>query len=225
MTTQLTLEMALKQHNTFERWLVGPNQELVFLLGQLGQPPVEKGLYIWGPAGSGKTHVLQAHCRDRAEAGKRVMYLPLTGLEPSCLNDMEQLSLLVLDDVDHVFGDRAWEQALCQLYNQLSPMSALIMAATEPVALAGIVLPDLRSRLTSLLAYQLQALDDVDKRTVLKTQALDRGLELSDQVCDYLFNHYSRSLSDQLAILGRLDQASLSHQRRLTIPFVKSVLA
>ena len=53
----------------------------------------------------------------------------------------------------------------------------------------------------------------------------NRGFELSDDVGNYLLRHYQRNLADLFVLLERLDRVSLAEQRRLTVPFVKSVIA
>jgi len=51
-----------------------------------------------------------------------------------------------------------------------------------------------------------------------------RGLELPDEVGQFLLRRTSRSSAALFSLLDRLDQAALTAQRRLTVPFVKSVL-
>jgi DnaA family protein len=50
------------------------------------------------------------------------------------------------------------------------------------------------------------------------------GIELSSEVIAYLMTHHPRDLSAQMGILRQLDQASLSQQRKITIPLVKTAL-
>ena len=85
-------------------------------------------------------------------------------------------------------------------------------------------LPDLRSRLSGGLVIQLHELQDDDKIKTLKLHALKRGFELPTSVGQFLLNRSSRNMHDLNTLLNRLDEASLIAQRKITIPFVKTVL-
>ena len=50
------------------------------------------------------------------------------------------------------------------------------------------------------------------------------GIELGEDVIAYLLTHHVRNLATQMAILRRLDGASLSQQRKITIPLIKQAL-
>lgn len=89
----------------------------------------------------------------------------------------------------------------------------------------GLALPDLVSRLRWGLVFRLLELPEADKKALLQCRARARGLELPGDVLDYLLVHHRRDAAFLFAVLDRLDQASLRAQRRLTIPFVRRVLA
>jgi DnaA family protein len=86
-------------------------------------------------------------------------------------------------------------------------------------------LEDLRSRLQWGLTYQVHSLTDEDKQQALQMRARARGLELSDDVAQYIIQRLPRDTNELFWQLARLDHASLAEQRKLTIPFVKKVLA
>ena len=100
----------------------------------------------------------------------------------------------------------------------------MIYAATAMPLALGIGLPDLVSRLEQCTRLALQAPDEATRREILRERAARRGLELDDAVLDFLFKRVGRDLGSLTALLERLDRASLATQRRITIPFVRSVL-
>ena len=59
---------------------------------------------------------------------------------------------------------------------------------------------------------------------VLQARAEQRGLVLNDEVAGFIMRRSSRRLGALLSVLDQLDENSLRAQRRLTIPFVKSVM-
>jgi DnaA family protein len=171
---------------------------------------------------------LQACCRHADSAGRRAAYLSLAdqrGLRPEVLTGWEQFQLVCLDDIDAAAADPAWEEALFHFYNRLAGQGnrLLVSAAVAPGRL-GIGLADLRSRLAAGPVYQLHALNDEQSREAMRLRARERGFELPEDTARFLLRHWPRDLPALMTLLERLDGASLAAQRRLTVPFVKSVL-
>jgi len=111
------------------------------------------------------------------------------------------------------------------LFNRLRDSGRrLLLAATASPRELGVGLPDLQSRLSLALVFQLQPLSDEDKLRALQLRASRRGLHLTDEVGRFILTRGARSMSALFELLDRLDQASLQAQRKLTIPFLKEVL-
>lgn len=224
---QLALNLRLRDASSFENFHAGPNRELVERLVQALAVPGAGRVYLWGEAGSGKTHLLEAACRAAQAYERLAAYVPLrehATLTPAFLEDLEQAALVCIDDIDAVAGAGEWERALFALYERLRARGGLLVVAgrVAPAAL-GLALPDLTSRLAAGHVYALQALNDTDRGAALRARARSRGLEMSDEVSAYLLARYPRDLRSLFALLDRLDAAALAAQRRLTVPFVRSV--
>lgn len=189
----------------------------------------ERLCYVWGVPGSGKSHMLQALCQAMSQAGHTVAYLPLKLLQdwdPAVMEGMAEHEWVVIDDIDHIAGKSNWEEALFHLYNRIQASEhSLLMTGAVPPAASQIHLPDLQSRLACGLILQIHELSDVDKIITLQHLAKKRGLDLSTNVGQYILNRCDRNMHDLQVILDRLDHASLVAQRKITIPFVKNVLA
>lgn len=224
---QLPLGMGLRDGATFANYWPGANRPVMDLLQQALQRRDESCLYLWGQAGTGKTHLLQASCHFAAAHGP-VAYLPLAEaaqFSPAMLEGLEQLPLVALDDIERIAGDRVWETELFHLYNRVREAGGqLIVAANGNPAALALHLPDLRSRLAWGLVLQLHELADDDKVEALSLQARRRGMEMPADVAAYLMRHCRRDTTSLFALLDDLDHATLAAQRKLTVPFVKSVL-
>lgn len=185
-------------------------------------------LYLWGTSGAGKSHLLQAAVRAVAERGARTMYLPLFEVRTwgaEALDGLEGLAAVALDDIDALLGERATEQHLFAFYNraQSAGTRVLVSAPVAPRELVC-VLPDLKSRLSAALVFHLAALDDGARLETLIRAASARGIVLSEAVAAYLLRRVPRDWTTLAATLDRLDAASLSAGRSVTIPFVREVL-
>jgi DnaA family protein len=225
---QLPLGVTLQDNARFENYLPGPNAEIISQMRSIAEFDEAVQLYCWAPAGRGKTHLLQALCHSATQAGNSAIYIPLdqyASLHPSVLEDLEEVQIVCLDDLDRIAGKAAWEEALFHCYNAIKQGggSLIVSAETAPAGLP-VSLADLRSRLESGLIYNLQALDDAQRLQALQLRAKGRGFDLPEDTGQFLMRRVARDMTALFDLLDKLDAASLSAQRRLTIPFVKTIL-
>jgi DnaA family protein len=229
VTQQLPLPIGKYGAPSFESYYrTDANCEPVVAVERCGQGEGERLLYLWGPSGVGKTHLLLSACQIAAQRGERVAYVPLKWADrivPEILRGLEVTALVAIDDIDRIAGHRHWEEALLHFYNLLRESSGrLLLASSDKPSVLNLLLPDLRSRLGWGIIYQLQPLNDNQKHAALQLQAAKRGIELPDEVAGFLLRHSARDMHSLSYLLTKLERASMAAQRRLTIPFARQVL-
>jgi len=224
---QLPLSVGLRDDARFENFYAHGNELVCASLKAAASGNGEQFTYIWGNEGVGCTHLLQAVCHEADPVGRSAAYLPLDELKQmggGILEGMEFLDLVCIDGIESVAGTKAWEEALFHFFNRIREQgNTLIIASTAAPRNLGINLPDLASRLSWGMVFQVQALNDEVKLAAIKAKASARGLKFSDEVARFLLHHASRNMNDLACLLDTLDRASLSAQRKITIPFVKEV--
>jgi DnaA family protein len=226
--SQLPLGLVLRDRSTFETFFPAGNEQTVAFLRQFAVGSTQTVVWLAGRAHSGKTHLLTAACLAAGEAGRQAAYLSLAELVelgPDALTGWEQHDLLCLDDLDAVLGRADWEQAIFGLFNALqeSGRQLLVAAPGGPRAFA-FALPDLQSRLSWGGVFELVELDDEQRVPALALRARALGIELPEETGRYLLQRIPRDMSSLYRFLDTLDKESLAAQRRLTIPFVRTVL-
>ena len=216
MARQVPLALALRERFTLDHFLVGENTELLASVRR----PVD-GFYcawIWGRAGAGKSHLLQAVSHEMGAA-----FVPAT--EIPTVDGYEVFDRVLIDDIHAWIGDQTAEEALMRLYNnRLQHGLVLVATASEPPAQLSFALPDLASRLRSAACFEIFPPSDEEAGAVLRRVAQDRGFRLDASVVSFLLRRTGRDLADLLNLLETIDVESLSAQRRVTVPFVKQVL-
>ncbi len=225
---QIPLVFETRNVFAFETLVAGNNELAVGIARQCALGQGEQQLLLWGDHGYGKTHLLQACCQLAGSQQRTVCYLPVTeilGADVQALTDLEQLDLICLDDVDTMLGRPHWELALFDLINRCRERDArLIMSSSQAPEQWYIGLRDLASRLQWGPVFQLKALSDEQKIIALQLRANQRGMQLPDNVAQYLLSHFPREQFTLFEHLDQLDHASLSLHRKLTIPFVRQTL-
>lgn len=225
---QLALGFVLPEKATLESYVPAGNLQAISDMTACALGTGEPFIYLWGAKQTGKTHLLQAAIQMANEQGRSAVYIPLdqaAQFSPAIFEDLEQMQLVCLDGIDLIAGRTDWEQALFHLFNRTRALNHSLLASAHcsPKKLS-IRLPDLASRMSWGLCYQLQPLNDQDKVLTLISDAARRGLELSEETAQYIMRHTPRDLGSLRQLLEGLDQASLEAQRRLTTPFVKQFL-
>lgn len=228
LPAQLTLGVSLKDEATFENFYPGKNKEIILELKKTASGSGEKIIYLCGTKSQGCTHLLQACCHVAHQQALRSVYLPLTHFiswSSEILQGLEKLDLICIDDLQVISGHPEWEEKIFHFYNRIHDAGGRIIMTGQAMPNAlNLSLPDLISRLSWGITFQLHSLSDEEKLIVLITRANRRGITLTEEVGRYLLTHCPRHMGTLLSAFDALDKASLAAQRRLTIPFVKEVL-
>lgn len=216
---QIPLALLAPPAHSFDNFLPGANAEVLAYLQ--GLTPGDAPALLWGPTGSGKTHLLQALAERWQAAGQRVAWYdadtPLPWELPT------HPSLLLLDDCQRF--DAGQQHAAFALFAASAGQGYTVVAAADAPAVDLPLREDLRTRLGWGPAFQLVPLREAEMRAALRREADRRGLLLGDEVLDYLLSRFERNLKGLMALLARLDAFALSAKRALTLPLLKAMLA
>lgn len=225
---QIPLHVGFREDTVFEDYLPGRNAVAVGTLRQALANLNDHLIFLWGGQGVGVSHLLQAAIHDLHTQGFNTAYLPLSDCMcagPEALEDLEHLDAIAIDDLGVLIERADWQEALFHLYNRMIDGGKLMLVGGDcsPLHLT-FSLADLKSRLSSGLTLQLVSMSDQERVDWLVWKGRRRGLVLEKDVAEYLIHRHNQNMGELVKTFDYLDSASLSQQRRLTIPFVKHVL-
>ena len=193
---QLLLDIKPASPPTLRNFITGRNAEtLASLTAAINHTAQSNFIYLWGEAGSGKSHLLQA-CNTQ--------------------------NLTVVDDV-HLL-DNAAQIALFNHYNQLKENNGTLITSGLHAPTQMGLRDDLATRLAWGLVYQLHPLNDAEKSLALQNHAKERGIRLPNEVVDYCLRYLRRDLSTLMATLDALDEWSLTTKKPVTVPMLRQLL-
>lgn len=214
---QLPLDIKLREDATIANYVGGAGGRLLASDGVI---------FVWGPPGTGRSHLLQGVCHDVLARGGQAIYLSeLSVYAPDILSELHALDVVCLDDVQNIVGEDEWEVALFHLINHVRDTGGkLVIAANQPSIQLAVQLGDLRSRILAAPVIETDTLDDLQKIELLQGKAVRQGFELSEEVARFILSRTNRDIPSLIDLVARLELETLRYQKRVTIPFVKQVI-
>lgn len=224
MAQQLILDLLLPPPPSLENFVVGGNAAAVDAL--LHCEP-GRAIYLWGPRGVGRSHLLQACCH-RAMGHYHPSGASAASLLDIATGETVETRLIAVDDVQAL--DTSGQAALFALYNRWRESAATrnafaLVLAGDRAPLNMDIREDLRTRLGWDLVFRLEQLSDDDRAQALRSRAAQRGLELSPEVVSWLLTRHERDMNRLTALVDALDHYSLARHRPITLPLLKDLLA
>lgn len=212
---QLLLDITPDWWPTFGNFVAGGNGELLAALHQaLAEEAAERCIYVWGPEGCGKSHLLQAVVSTAQNAHQSAVYAK--GYVP------EPHDVVAVDDVESL--NDAAQIELFYLYNRMRDAGGMLLVSGDSPVLHLDARPDLRTRLGWGLVYQVLGLSDEEKLLALTQHAQGRGFVLAPELAQYLLRHGQRDLPSLLSVLDALDEHTLRLHRAPSIPLLKEII-
>jgi DnaA family protein len=193
---QLLLDIKPPSPPTLINFIAGRNDEALASLNAIANSTAQsKFIYLWGEAGSGKSHLLSA-CKA--------------------------IGMRVVDDV-HLLNNDA-QIDLFNTYNQLKESGGALITAGLHAPNQMSLRDDLATRLAWGLVYQIRPLNDAEKALALQNHARERGIRLPTEVVDYCLRYLRRDLSTLMTTLDALDEWSLTTKKPVTVPMLRQLL-
>lgn len=210
---QLLLDVFTPPKPSLGNFLVGDNAQLLHHLREI---KVDQGhspfVYLWGPPGSGKTHLLRgtgALLGSQVRSGKdRFVFRPED--QAVIMDDVSSLTPYSQVQLFNAFNSR--------LQGQL-PHYIIMAGDKHPAELS--IREDLRTRIESGLCLRINPLTDDEKIQALQRIAASRGLELSAEVIDYALRNFQRDMGSLTALLDGLDRFSLEQKKPVSVHLLR----
>lgn len=234
MTMQLVFDFPIAPRYSFDNFVVCNGNRTAFEFARRLTDPVvgESVLYLYGPPGSGKSHLLMA-AGERLAGGAAVSAVScgtLSGDDPcggdSLVEALHDAPVLLIDDMDLLPDVRRRREELWHLFNEFyqSGRRIVVTGAVPPRELISVD-DHLISRLLWGLVARMDVSDDDSRRLILKKLADDRQIILPDEVIAYLLIHTRRDLHSLMAAFDALVRHSLATGRKISVRLARAGLA
>lgn len=222
---QLVLDLSHRPALGAEDFLVSSsNRAAVDLIDRWPDWP-HRAVLVVGPAGSGKSHLVNVW-RSRSAAIK----LRAAELTDAALPAFGEHSVVAIEDLDQVAGlaepERAEaERIVFHILNLVREhrLSVLVTSSCPPGEM-DIALPDLRSRIGTLPFVSIDAPDEGLLAALLVKLFSDRQLSIEPNVIAYMLRHMERTTAMARWLVGEVDRKALVSKRKVTRSLVAEIM-
>ncbi len=225
---------------TFSTFIIGKNNELARAasMAVAGNPGVTYNpLFIYGDAGLGKTHLLQAigHEVLNKFAEKKILYLTCEKFTNDFVNAMtngrgkandfkdvyRNVDVLLIDDIQFIAGKEGTQEEFFHTFNALHQNNKQIVLSSDRPPKS---IPALENRLLTRFEWGMIAdisLPDYETRlAILKSKSLEKNYSLEQSVLNYLANSIASNIRE---LEGALNRIIAFHQLNGLPPTLESV--
>ena len=199
-----TTSMDFNPQFTFDNFVVGPSNRFAHsaciavtnIPGQVYNP-----LFLYGPPGVGKTHLLYAIANGirKGKPDANIVYIKgdqftneliaaiQSGKNIEFRNKYREADLFLIDDVQFIAGKESTQEEFFHTFNKLYEEHKQIVMTSDRKPSDMLTLEDrLKTRFEWGLIADIQPPDYETRMAILKNKAVQLGLNLSDDVCNYI---------------------------------------
>lgn len=204
----------LNPRYTFETFIVGPFNELAFAAAQaiINKPGVSYNpFFIYGPSGLGKTHLIQAvgNAIKEKYPHKTIKYISLerfaidyvNALRNNKPNEFKQkyrkYDVMIMDDIQFISNKEKTQEELFHLFNNLYETNKQIIFSSDkhPNYIPGLE-DRLKTRFSSGMIVDVTEPDFESRVAIIKSKAAQAGVELGDEIVDFIASSISNSVRE-----------------------------
>ena len=241
-TTNNIATQNLNPNYTFDTFVIGTNNNLAHAAslavaetpGQIYNP-----LFIYGGAGLGKTHLMQAiaHFIIASDPSKKVLYVTSetftneliesvkTNKNTEFRNKYRNIDVLLIDDIQFIIGKVSTQEEFFNTFNDLYMLGKQIVISSDRPPKEMETLPDrLRTRFESGLPVDIQIPTYETKMAIIKRKAELSSLDIPYDVQDYVATHIKSSIRELEGALTKLSAFSKLSHTPITVEFAEQTL-
>src|SRR6056297_36528 len=240
---KLHVDPMLNPDNHFNHFVEGECNRLARSAGNaVGDNPggtAFNPLFLYGESGLGKTHLSQAIGIKVKEKfpEKTVLYVNANKFQTQFVesvrnnnkNDFlhfyQMIDVLIIDDVHEFAGKEKTQDIFFHIFNHLhqSGKQLILTSDKPPVEMQGME-QRLLSRFKWGLSADLQSPDYETRIAILKQKIYNDGIEISDEVIDYIASHISSNIRElEGALISLLAQSTLN-RKEITLELAKMMI-
>ena len=224
-------------------FIAGPQTELAFTAARQlasGQPVPFNPLYVCGPVGSGKTHLLEGICRQmkRQQPSANILLITAEAFAnyftqalrdhslPSFRQRFRGVDVLIVDNIDFFESKRVFQEEFLHTFADLSDHGRpIVLSGTRHPRLLTKLSDELVSRFQSGLVCRLEAPDLPTRLKIVEMKAGRLSVDIAPESLEYIAQRFRGSVRELEGALNCLHAYHNMTRKRVTLSAAREVLA
>jgi chromosomal replication initiator protein len=233
---------AIKATNTFENFIVGPENEMAHGASiAVAKDPghVYNPLFIHGPTGLGKTHLMHAiaHSLYASNPRARIAYISSETFVNDFISSLQsgsvapfrrkyrELDLLLIDDIQFLAGKESTQDEFFHTFNELlNNHKQVVLTSDRPASEIAKLQERLVSRFQWGMVASIQAPSLETRIAILRKKAQARGMELQPEIAEFIASRIARNVRNLEGAVTRIVGLSGMQRKPLDLPQVEKLL-
>lgn len=221
--SQLALPLSFKILQNRENFILSEsNKSAVKLIEKLKSWQINTNInsipaaLIYGPSGCGKTHL--SHIYQQSNNS-----LFFSSIASQDIRLAEKNKSFILDDFSP--GNNYPSETVMHFLNEVKYNSGSVLILSKKSAHEmDWGLPDLNSRLRSLMTCKIELPDDILLYTLLIKYADEKKIILNDKQCIYILDRVERNFETIIKVIDHLDRFSLETKKKITLNMINNII-
>ncbi|MGN0033731.1 MAG: chromosomal replication initiator protein DnaA [Candidatus Limimorpha sp.] len=244
---KIKIESNLNESNCFENFVTGECNRVAYEAGMaIAKNPGKTSfnpMFIFSPTGMGKTHICQAIGLETKKYHPEltVLYVNaeqfLMQFQASCRNNSskkssrddfvhfyQMIDVLIIDDIQFLADKAKTQEAFFHIFNHLQQNDKqLVFTCDKPPAELNGMEQRLISRFKWGLSAEMTVPDLVTRRNILKRKAYNEGVEMPEEVINFIAEHIKSNVREMEGFLVSLIAQSSLNRKSITIGLAKQI--
>jgi chromosomal replication initiation ATPase DnaA len=221
--SQLALPLSFKILQNRENFILSEsNKSAVKLIEKLKSWQINTNInsipaaLIYGPSGCGKTHLSHIYKQSNNS-------LFFSSIASQDIRLAEKNKSFILDDFSP--GNNYPSETVMHFLNEVKYNSGSVLILSKKSAHEmDWGLPDLNSRLRSLMTCKIELPDDILLYTLLIKYADEKKIILNDKQCIYILDRVERNFETIIKVIDHLDRFSLETKKKITLNMINNII-
>ena len=217
LMSQLIFKFPFKTKYYEQDYYVSSNNFSVYRLIENWPNWTDKWVNIFGPKGSGKTHLGNI----LKEKINKAEIVNAKNIKNEILSKFEKLECLIIDNYDKNIDENLFYSIL----NQSKQLDMyIVINSVMPLKQIKHSLNDLESRTKSFVNFGIELPTDDLLRVIISKSFSDRQLTIDPKVSEFIIKNIERSYEKVFKFIKEIDDLSLSSGKSININLIKKVL-
>ena len=228
---------------TFETFVIGPSNRFAHAAAlSVAETPARSynPLFVYGGAGLGKTHLLQAIANYVTEnyPGYRVRYISTETLlnefvdairknsQPEFKRRYREIDVLLVDDIQFMEGKEQLQEEFFHTFNTLHEnQSQIVLSSDRPPDAIATLEDRLRSRFKMGLITDIQPPDFETRLAILQKKGEQAGSKVPDDILEFIANNVTYNIRELEGALIRVGAYATLNNTEVTVEMASEILA